>query len=189
MFVWQDKQSWFAEQEIYNLPQMSHDNVLRFIGRLHLNISRTWRNNNIIIICYSVMSFKCRSIHLYNLVLQVRRSVLESFYYLFKCIYFFPIFYKAYLYLWIMGNIDKKGISGFTSQEYVYIHDTYITKFFCRGWPTWRKFTTRVLVGDQLPRPGLPLRLPQGQHRQSRGGSIILIINRIIYFFLFLKLN
>jgi len=32
IFPLQDKQSWFAEQEIYNLPQMSHDNVLRFIG-------------------------------------------------------------------------------------------------------------------------------------------------------------
>ena len=183
--MWQDKQSWFAEQEIYNLPQMSHDNVLRFIGRLHLNISRTWRNNNIIIICYSVMSFKCRSIHLYNLVLQVRRSVLESFYYLFKCIYFFPIFYKS---LFIFMNYGKYWQKRDFRVYFlgICIHTyTSITKFFCRGWPTWRKFTTRVLVGDQLPRPGLPLRLPQGQHRQSRGGSIILIINRIIEFFCF----
>jgi len=32
IFPLQDKQSWFAEQEIYNLPQMSHENVLKFIG-------------------------------------------------------------------------------------------------------------------------------------------------------------
>ena len=29
IFPLQDKQSWLTEQEIYNLPQMSHDNVLR----------------------------------------------------------------------------------------------------------------------------------------------------------------
>ena len=32
IFPLQDKQSWFAEQEIYSLPQMSHENVLKFIG-------------------------------------------------------------------------------------------------------------------------------------------------------------
>ncbi|XP_076456148.1 activin receptor type-2A-like [Babylonia areolata] len=32
IFPLQDKQSWLCEQEIYNLPQMSHDNVLRFIA-------------------------------------------------------------------------------------------------------------------------------------------------------------
>jgi len=32
IFPLQDKQSWFAEQEIYNLPQMTHDNVLHFIS-------------------------------------------------------------------------------------------------------------------------------------------------------------
>lgn len=32
IFPLQDKQSWFAEQEIYNLPQMSHENVLKFMG-------------------------------------------------------------------------------------------------------------------------------------------------------------
>jgi len=32
IFPLQDKQSWFAEQEIYNLPQMSHDNILKFLG-------------------------------------------------------------------------------------------------------------------------------------------------------------
>lgn len=32
IFPLQDKQSWFAEQEIFNLPQMSHENILRFIG-------------------------------------------------------------------------------------------------------------------------------------------------------------
>ena len=33
IFPLQDKQSWFAEQEIYNLPQMSHENVLKFMGK------------------------------------------------------------------------------------------------------------------------------------------------------------
>ena len=32
IFPLQDKQSWFAEQEIYNLPQMSHENILKFLG-------------------------------------------------------------------------------------------------------------------------------------------------------------
>jgi len=32
IFPLQDKQSWFAEQQIYNLPQMSHQNILHFIG-------------------------------------------------------------------------------------------------------------------------------------------------------------
>jgi len=32
IFPLQDKQSWFAEQEIYNLPQMNHDNILKFMG-------------------------------------------------------------------------------------------------------------------------------------------------------------
>ena len=32
IFPLQDKQSWFAEQEIYNLPQMNHDNILKFLG-------------------------------------------------------------------------------------------------------------------------------------------------------------
>ena len=32
IFPLQDKQSWFAEQEIYNLPQMNHENILRFMG-------------------------------------------------------------------------------------------------------------------------------------------------------------
>jgi serine/threonine protein kinase len=32
IFPLQDKQSWFAEQEIYNLPQLSHDNILQFLG-------------------------------------------------------------------------------------------------------------------------------------------------------------
>lgn len=35
IFPLQDKQSWFAEQEIFNLPQMSHENILRFIGLFH----------------------------------------------------------------------------------------------------------------------------------------------------------
>ena len=40
IFPLQDKQSWFAEQEIYNLPQMSHENILHFIGKwfLFLNV-------------------------------------------------------------------------------------------------------------------------------------------------------
>ena len=33
IFPLQDKQSWLAEQGIYSLPQMSHENVLKFIGR------------------------------------------------------------------------------------------------------------------------------------------------------------
>jgi len=32
IFPLQDKQSWLAEQGIYSLPQMSHENVLKFIG-------------------------------------------------------------------------------------------------------------------------------------------------------------
>jgi len=32
IFPLQDKQSWYAEQEIYSLPQMTHDNILKFIG-------------------------------------------------------------------------------------------------------------------------------------------------------------
>ena len=32
IFPLQDKQSWFAEQEIYNLPQMNHENILKFMG-------------------------------------------------------------------------------------------------------------------------------------------------------------
>jgi len=32
IFPLQDKQSWFAEQEIYNLPQMNHENILKFLG-------------------------------------------------------------------------------------------------------------------------------------------------------------
>jgi len=32
IFPHQDKQSWYAEQEIYTLLQMSHDNILKFIG-------------------------------------------------------------------------------------------------------------------------------------------------------------
>jgi len=32
IFPLQDKQSWFAEQEIYNLPQMDHENILKFMG-------------------------------------------------------------------------------------------------------------------------------------------------------------
>jgi len=32
IFPLQDKQSWFAEQEIYNLPQMEHQNILNFLG-------------------------------------------------------------------------------------------------------------------------------------------------------------
>jgi len=32
IFPLQDKQSWFAEQEIYNLAQLSHDNILQFLG-------------------------------------------------------------------------------------------------------------------------------------------------------------
>lgn len=32
IFPLQDKNSWYAEQEIYNLPQMDHDNILKFVG-------------------------------------------------------------------------------------------------------------------------------------------------------------
>lgn len=32
IFPLQDKQSWLCEQEIYNLPQMCHDNILKFIA-------------------------------------------------------------------------------------------------------------------------------------------------------------
>lgn len=32
IFPLQDKQSWYAEQEIYSVPQMSHENILKFIG-------------------------------------------------------------------------------------------------------------------------------------------------------------
>ncbi|XP_069172908.1 activin receptor type-2A isoform X2 [Procambarus clarkii] len=32
IFPVQDKQSWFVEKEVYSLPQMSHENVLQFIG-------------------------------------------------------------------------------------------------------------------------------------------------------------
>lgn len=32
IFPLQDKQSWMAELDIYNLPQMKHDNILRFIA-------------------------------------------------------------------------------------------------------------------------------------------------------------
>lgn len=32
IFPLQDKQSWYAEQEIYSLPQLSHENILKFIG-------------------------------------------------------------------------------------------------------------------------------------------------------------
>ena len=32
MFPLQEKQSWFAEQEVYRLPRMSHENILKFIG-------------------------------------------------------------------------------------------------------------------------------------------------------------
>jgi len=32
IFPLQDKQSWYAEQEIYSLPQMAHENILKFIG-------------------------------------------------------------------------------------------------------------------------------------------------------------
>lgn len=28
----QDKQSWQVEKEVYSLPQMSHENILQFIG-------------------------------------------------------------------------------------------------------------------------------------------------------------
>ena len=31
IFPMQDKNSWQAEQEIYNLPRMDHDSILRFI--------------------------------------------------------------------------------------------------------------------------------------------------------------
>ena len=34
IFPLQDKQSWLAEQGIYSLPQMSHENVLKFIGKI-----------------------------------------------------------------------------------------------------------------------------------------------------------
>ena len=30
--IWQDKASWQAEQDIYNLPRMEHDNILKFLG-------------------------------------------------------------------------------------------------------------------------------------------------------------
>jgi hypothetical protein len=32
IFPLQDKNSWYAEQEIYNLPQMNHENILKFVG-------------------------------------------------------------------------------------------------------------------------------------------------------------
>ncbi|XP_040563519.1 activin receptor type-2B [Lepeophtheirus salmonis] len=32
IFPLQDKQSWYAEQAIYNLPRMSHENILQFLG-------------------------------------------------------------------------------------------------------------------------------------------------------------
>ena len=32
IFPLQDKNSWYAEQEIYNLPQMDQENVLKFVG-------------------------------------------------------------------------------------------------------------------------------------------------------------
>ena len=32
IFAVRDKQSWYAEQEIYNLPRMKHENVLEFMG-------------------------------------------------------------------------------------------------------------------------------------------------------------
>lgn len=28
----QDKQSWLVEMEVYSLPQLSHDNILQYIG-------------------------------------------------------------------------------------------------------------------------------------------------------------
>lgn len=31
-FLVQDKQSWLAEQEVYKLPQLSHDNILQFMS-------------------------------------------------------------------------------------------------------------------------------------------------------------
>ena len=32
IFPLQDKNSWYAEQEIYNLPQMDHENILKYVG-------------------------------------------------------------------------------------------------------------------------------------------------------------
>lgn len=32
VFPLQERQSWFAEHEVYRLPRMSHENILRFIG-------------------------------------------------------------------------------------------------------------------------------------------------------------
>ncbi len=32
VFPLQEKQSWFAEHEVYRLPRMSHENILKFIG-------------------------------------------------------------------------------------------------------------------------------------------------------------
>ena len=37
IFPLQDKQSWLTEQEIYNLPQMSHDNALRSWAVFHFS--------------------------------------------------------------------------------------------------------------------------------------------------------
>lgn len=31
-WCFQDKQSWLAEQEIFKLPHMNHENILRYIG-------------------------------------------------------------------------------------------------------------------------------------------------------------
>ena len=32
IFAIREKQSWLAEQEIYNLPRMEHPNILEFLG-------------------------------------------------------------------------------------------------------------------------------------------------------------
>lgn len=32
VFPLQERQSWFAEQEVFNLPRMEHDHILKFIG-------------------------------------------------------------------------------------------------------------------------------------------------------------
>ena len=32
LFHPQDKASWQAEQDIYNLPRMEHENILKFLG-------------------------------------------------------------------------------------------------------------------------------------------------------------
>ena len=71
IFPLQDKNSWYAEQEIYNLPQMDHENILKYVGHEK-------RGENLTMEFWLISSFHEKGKSLLVVVATVPRSIFSD---------------------------------------------------------------------------------------------------------------